>query len=712
MKVLSIYTFFLIVFSSLFLNTIYSDNLKDLNQPNPQKVPVEFNNHGVKRIDNYHWMRDDTRSNNKVIKHLDAENLFLESWFKQERDERKKLFKEITNRIPSKDQSVPIRVKNYEYYRKYDSNSEHPKLIRRKNKNSKEQIMLNVNKLAKKHEFYQLSNWSISPQEDQIAYSEDITGRRQYKIKFKSLTSEKDFLEILNNTSGDMAWSNDGKYLFYVLRHEETLLPYKVFRHELGTPQKKDKLIYEEKDPTFYLSVGNSRSMDFIEIYTSSTTSSETLLIDSSQPDKTPKAFLRREKDHLYTIEHDPSSERFLIETNYKAKNFRLMQSEVPTNKNKRNWKELIPHREEVLLKSVLAFQKHLVVMERQEGLVRLRVIEKESSISREVSFKDPTYSAYLASNPEYEVDRFYFGYSSLSTPDSIFSVKLDSGSKRLLKQTKLKGNFSPSRYRVERHYLKVRDGIQVPVSLVYRKDLFKKSKNPIFLYGYGSYGISVDASFSSSRLSLLDRGYIFAIVHVRGGQEMGRYWYETGKEFNKLNTFYDFIDVTKGLLNKGYGDKERVFAKGGSAGGLLMGAVMNMEPSLYKGIISNVPFVDVLTTMLDPSIPLTTGEYDEWGNPEKKDEFMYMLKYSPYDNIKENNYPSILVTAGLWDSQVQYFEPAKYVAKLRDFNQSDNPILFKVNMSAGHSGVSGRYASLKEVAMEYAFLFRVDKKK
>jgi len=699
----------LIYFTISLINPIHTEELSNLKLPSPNKVPVTFEAHGVKRVDNYYWMRDDTREDSQVISHLESENKYLENWFNSGSDLRDQLFEEITNRIPKKEDSVPIRLKNYEYFRRYEPGQEHAIYIRRKNKNSKEIILLDVNELAKESEFYQLANWSVSPNENLLAFAEDISGRRQYKIKFKDLISGKTSELILENTSGDMAWSADGKYFFYVLRHDETLLPFKVFRHEIGSSQDQDILVYEEKDSTFYLSVGNSRSMEYIEIYISSTTSSEVQLIEANSPNNKPEAFLVREPDHLYSIEHDPEDNRFLVETNWLAKNFRLMASSIDDSSSKDKWQELIAHRQDVLLQSVLPFPEHMVIMERENGLRSLRIVDKINNSEKKINFNDPTYSAYLAANPEYDADKFYFGYSSLRTPDSLFSAKLDTARKRLLKQAEVKGNFSSSDYKVERKLIEARDGTLVPVSLVYKRTKFRKKNNPMFVYGYGSYGNSIDAGFSSSRLSLLDRGYIFVIAHIRGGQELGREWYEDGKVFNKLNTFYDFIDVTKGLLNLGYGEEGRVYAGGGSAGGLLMGAIVNMEPSLYKGIISNVPFVDVITTMSDPSIPLTTGEYDEWGNPEIKEEFEYMMKYSPYDNIDYLTYPSILVTAGLWDSQVQYYEPAKYVAKLRDYTRSKNPILFKVNMSAGHGGVSGRFESLKEVAMEYAFLLRVD---
>ena len=703
-----ILSFLLICFSLINHTETNYKTLKNL-KPSPEKIPVTFEAHGVKRVDNYYWMRDDSRKDPKVIEHLNSENDYLENWFLSGTDRRDELFEEITARIPKKEDSVPIRLKNYEYFRRYEPDNEHAIYIRRKNKNSEENIIMDVNELAKDKEFYQLANWSISPDENIMAYAEDTNGRRQYSIKFKYLDTNLTASYSIKNTSGDMAWSLDGKYLFYVLRDEETLLPYKLYRHEIGTNQDQDIEVYEEKDDTFYLSVGNTRSMDYIEVNISSTTSSEVRLIDSKFPETQPEIFLTREKDHLYSVDHDPFSARFLVESNWQAINFRLLETNLENSKDKGQWKELIPHREDVLLQSVVPFPNHLVIMERENGLRNIKILEKESNSLKSINFNDPTYTAYLAANPEYDTDRFYFGYSSMRTPDSLFSVKLDSGRKRLLKQAEVKGVFSSSDYKVDRKFITARDGTSVPVSLVYKRSKFNKNKNPLFVYGYGSYGNSIDAGFSSSRLSLLDRGFIFAIAHIRGGQELGRSWYEDGKIFNKLNTFYDFIDVTKGLLKKGYGDSDRVYAGGGSAGGLLMGAIVNMEPKLYNGIISNVPFVDVITTMSDPSIPLTTGEYSEWGNPANKDEFEYILQYSPYDNIDSHEYPSILVTAGLWDSQVQYYEPAKYVAKLRDYNKSKNPILMKVNMTAGHSGVSGRFESLKEVAMEYAFLLRVD---
>ena len=699
---------FLLVFA-FFTTSIWANRDVSMNKiiPNPDKIPYKMEAHGIQRIDNYYWMRDDTRKNKKVINHLKKENKYLEAWFSDGEDLRKELFNEIVKRIPKKEDSVPVKMGSFEYFRRYKPGNEYPIFVRRSSKNSTEEIILDVNKLALGFEFFQIANFSISPSENIIAFAQDTSGRREYEIIFRDIDSGLNLSDSLKRTSGDMAWSRDGKDFFYVERHPETLLPSKLFKHILGENQENDILVYEERDSTFYISVGNTRSKKYIEINISSSTSSEVRLIESSKPNMDPKIFHPRQKNHLYSIEDD--NDRFLILTNWKAKNFRLMESALSKSKKRSLWQEIIPHKEDVLLQSVLSYPKNIVLMERESGLRRLRILDEKGNSEKVVSFHDPSYTAYLAANPEYASSKFYYGYSSMRSPDAIYSVDLQSGRKRKLKQAEIKGPFSPSLYKVQRKEIKARDGTLVPVSFVYRRDLYKKGKNPLFVYGYGSYGISVDAGFSSTRLSLLDRGFIFAIAHVRGGQDLGRKWYEDGKIFNKLNTFHDFIDVTKGLLNLGYGQAGRVYAGGGSAGGLLMGSIINMEPDLYNGIISNVPFVDVITTMSDETIPLTTGEYDEWGNPANKKAFKYIMKYSPYDNIGSYSYPSILVTAGLWDSQVQYYEPAKYVAKLRDYNTSDNPILFKVNLTAGHGGVSGRFASLEEVAMEYAFLLRSD---
>ncbi len=694
---------------SCFISTTYGED--KLKKPNPEKIPFVHKAHGEERIDNYQWLRDDTRKNKKVLSHLRLENKYLENWFKNGLDLRSKLFEEIVSRIPKKEDSVPVKMGSYTYFRRYEPDQEHAIYIRTNITTDKQEEILNVNNLAKSSKFYRLANWNISPSEDLLAFAEDKTGRRQYEIRIKNLQTGKLTQDKLVNTSGDIAWSSGSDYIFYIQRDPITLLPYRVLRHKLGEEQEKDKVIYEETDNTFHLSLGNSRTMSYIEIQASSTTSSETLLIPSDKPLSKPKSFQKRQKGHLYWIEDD--GDRFLVQTNLDAKNFKIMQVPKGGSTSKSNWKNLIQHNKSRFLESVLTFPSNFVLIYREDGLKKLRIYSRSGSTFKSIKMQDPSYSLYLAANPEYNASNFNFGYTSMRVPDSIYSASLNSARKKLLKQAKLKTAYDPSLYRVKRLKIKSRDGnTHIPVSLVYKKTSYKKGKNPLFIYGYGSYGNSLDAGFSSTRLSLLDRGYVFAIAHIRGGQEMGREWYEQGKMYKKLNTFYDFIDVTKGLVKRGVVDPDNLFAAGGSAGGLLMGAVINFEPNLYKAIISNVPFVDVVTTMSDPSIPLTTGEYNEWGNPGIKKQYDYMMKYSPYDNIDSLSYPSILVTTGLWDSQVQYYEPAKYVAKLRDYTTSDNPILMKVNMSAGHGGVSGRFASLEEVAMEYAFIIRQQKER
>ena len=701
---------FLLGFAS-FATNVWANRDIDMNKiiPNPEKIPFRMEAHGIERLDNYYWMRDDTRKSKKVINHLKKENKYLEAWFSDGEDLRKELFNEIVRRVPKKEDSVPVKIGSFEYFRRYKPGNEYPIFVRRSSKNSRDEIILDVNKLASNSEFFQIANFSISPSENIIAFAQDISGRREYEIIFRDIDSGMNLSDSIKRTSGDMAWSEDGKTLFYVERHPETLLPYKLFKHTIGKNQENDILVYEESDPTFYISVGNTRSKKYIEINISSTTSSEVRLIEASKPNLDPKIFYPRKKNHLYSIEDE--NDRFLILTNWKAKNFRLMESKLDNSASRSQWKELISHDPEILIQSFLTFPSNIALRQRVKGLSEIIILDTKAKQPRKLKFRDPAYSLHFSANPEYNSNKLYIRYSSMRVPDSVYSVNLNTLRKTLLKQADVKGKYLKNDYSVRRLNLKARDGAMVPVSLIYRKDTFVKGSNPLFLYGYGSYGHSIDASFSSTRISLLDRGFVFAIAHVRGGQELGRDWYEDGKMLKKKNTFFDFIDVTKGLIELGFGSPNRVYAGGGSAGGLLMGAIVNMEPELYNGIISNVPFVDVVTTMFDSSIPLTTGEYEEWGNPSKKEEFDYIFSYSPYDNIDRLPYPAILVTAGLWDSQVQYYEPAKYVSKLRDYSVSDNPIILKMNLKAGHSGVSGRFASLQEVAMEYAFLLRIDKK-
>ena len=524
--------FLLVCFLFVSPNQLHTTDLKELSPPKPKKQAVKFEAHGVVRIDDYYWMRDDTRKKPEVINHLKSENKYLEKWFKADLDQRDELFEEITSRIPKKEDSVPIPFGTYEYFRRYEPDNEHAIYVRKKLKSKKEEIILDVNILAKNSKFYTLSNWSISPAEDLIAIAEDTTGRRKYELKIKDIGADKFLNDTVKNTSGAMAWSQDGQYLFYVLREKETLLPYQVYRHKIGDKQSQDKLVYEEKDETFYVTVGNSRSMKYIEIDISSTTSSETLLIDATKPTSEPIKVLEREDDHLYSVEDDAN--RLLILTNWKAKNFRLIETSLNNSSKKTTWKELVPHRDDVLLQSFLTYPSNIVLMEREKGLRQIRVMSSKGNLLRKVKFNDPAYSAYFAANPEYHSKKLYFGYTSMRTPESIYSYDLETGRRKLLKQAEVLGTFSPSVYKVERKAIEARDGTKVPVSLVYKRDSFKRGKNPLLVYGYGSYGNSIDPGFSSTRLTLLNRGFVFAIAHVRGGQELGRQWYEDGKMLNK----------------------------------------------------------------------------------------------------------------------------------------------------------------------------------
>jgi oligopeptidase B len=504
---------------------------------------------------------------------------------------------------------------------------------------------------------------------------------------------------VLENTSGNFEWANDSATVYYVRKHAKTLLPYQVYRHVVGSDPQQDVLIYEEQDDTFYVSLEKTTSERFILIHLSSTTTSEILLLDANSADSKPQMFAPRRKDHEYAIDH--YREHFYIRSNRNGKNFGLYQSEQAEESQ---WQELIAPRTDVMLEGFNLFRDWLVVEERIAGLTQLRQIHWQSGEDKSIAFDDPTYVTWLAYNPDPETELLRYGYSSMTTPTTLYELDLDSGERELLKQQEVK-NFTAEDYRSERVWVKARDGVEVPVSLVYRADRFAHGANPLMVYAYGSYGSSMDPAFSASRLSLLDRGFVFALAHIRGGAELGQLWYEDGKLFNKQNTFNDFIDVTKALVEQGYGDADRVFAMGGSAGGLLMGAVVNQAPELFNGVVAQVPFVDVVTTMLDESIPLTTGEYDEWGNPNDKAYYDYILQYSPYDQVKAQDYPHMLVTTGLHDSQVQYWEPAKWVAKLRELKTDDRQLLLYTDMDAGHGGKSGRFKAYEDIALEYAFI-------
>ncbi|PZQ95099.1 MAG: oligopeptidase B [Aeromonas media] len=655
--------------------------------PVAAKHPHTLKKHGDTRVDNYYWLRDDERQKPEVLDYLKAENAYTEAMLAPIKPLREQLYKEMVARIPQQDESVPYVKNGYRYQTRYEPGKEYAIYSRSKVEGDGAPALSRNNR------------W--------LAVAEDYLSRRQYRIQFLDLESGAWAADTLENTSGNLVWANDSKTVFYVRKHPKTLLPYQVYRHELGTDPAKDTLVYEEKDDSFYVSLYATTSEDFIVISLSSTTTSEARLIDANVPGQTPRLFLPRQVDHEYSLDHYRG--RFYVRSNKDGKNFGLYETkESPVDR----WKAVIAPNPDVLLESYALFRDWLVLEERSQGLTRLRQVNWQSGEQKEIAFDDPAYVTWLAYNPEPDTSALRYGYSSMTTPSSTYELDMDSGKRTLLKQQPVAG-FVPAQYASERLWITARDGVAVPVSLVYRKDKFKKAgggagTNPLLVYGYGSYGASMDPDFSSSRLSLLDRGFVYAIAHIRGGEELGRTWYEEGKLLKKQNTFNDFIDVTEALVAQGYGARDQVYAMGGSAGGLLMGAVINQAPQLYRGVVAQVPFVDVVTTMLDESIPLTTGEYDEWGNPNQKRYYDYMKAYSPYDQVKAQAYPNLLVTTGLHDSQVQYWEPAKWVAKLRELKTDDNQLLLSTDMEAGHGGKSGRFKAYEDIALEFAFILEL----
>lgn len=674
--------------------------------PVAARIPKLLTIHDDQRIDEYYWIRDDDRKDKRVLDLLKKENEYTQQVMAHSEALQDSLYKELTGRLKVDDQTVPVKKQDYWYYREFREGGEYPVYLRKPDdfdRRNDIEVLLDANELSKGHEYYNLGNWAVSSGQNLIAYAEDFVSRRLYTISVKDLDGEKLFSEQIHNTSGDIAWANDNKTFFYVKRDLQTLLPYQVYRHSVGEDPATDELIYEETDQTYSTRVYKSRDLGFVVIVNKSTLSSQYRLVDADHPEREPVVFLDREAKHEYTIH--PNGKDFYIRTNWQAKNFRLMKASKKDTGDKTKWVEVIPARENVLLEDVEVFDNYLAVNERVNGQSMLRVIDSATLENRNLSFPDPVYSASFHSNPELGATRLRYRYSSLTTPDSVYEYDMKNGGTRLLKQDEVVGRFDPTWYKSERTFATARDGTLIPISIVYRKNLRKQRANPLYIHAYGSYGYSSEASFSSARLSLLDRGFVYAIVHVRGGEEMGRQWYLDGKLLKKRNTFWDFIDATRFLVAEGYGDKDKVFASGGSAGGLLMGVVANEAPDLYKGIIAHVPFVDVVTTMLDESIPLTAGEFDEWGNPQDKQYYEYMLSYSPYDQVKAQHYPNIFVTTGLWDSQVQYFEPVKWVAKLRDMKLDDNLVLIDINMDAGHGGASGRYKRYRTTALEFTFV-------
>ena len=679
----------------------------------PQQAPVadkikkEIVKHGYNRIDNYYWMRES--KNPKVLTHLKAENEYLKNILKPAAELQEKLFNEMAGRIQHTDISVSYKDNGYYYYKRYEEGKEYPVFLRKKDlEEIEEEILLNVNEMAEGHSYFDISNFglSVSPDNKILAFGYDSIGSGVYTIIFKDLITGKWLEDKIPNTTGDPVWANDNKTVFYSIP-DKLFRSFKVKKHLLSVKSEKDKLVFHEKDIGFDIYVYKSKSKKYIIIRSFSTLSLEYLVLDADKPSEDFKIIQPREKGLEYSIDH--YGDRFYILTNYQAKNFRLMETSV-NKTGKENWKEVIPHREDARIFSIEVFKDYLAVEEFKNGIKEINVIDLINSTSHYMKFEEEVYSAYISNahisiNLDFETEWLRYRYSSLTTPGSIYEYNMRTGEKKLLKQRKISGAFDPLAFESRRFYATSKDGKRVPVSIVYKKGLVLNGENPLLLTGYGAYGGYEDLSFSTDRISLLDRGFIFAIAHVRGGEELGREWYEDGKLLNKKNTFTDFIACAEHLIKEGYTRPDKLFAQGQSMGGLMMCTVVNMRPDLFKGIIANVPFADVLTSMLDKSLPLTSTEYDELGNPNKKEYHDYMLSYSPYDNIEVKKYPSILVTTGLNDF---YWHGAKFVAKLRDLKTDSNPVLLYTNLSAGHDGASGRFEAIRETALEYTFLLQL----
>lgn len=675
--------------------------------PIAKKIDTVLSNHSVDRLDPYYWMNK--RDSKEVLDYLEAENSYYRQETKETEAFQETLFEEMKSRIKEDDESVPFKKNGYWYITKFEKGKEYPIYTRKKETlEAPEELLFDCNQMAEGFSYFHLGSFSVSPDNQLAVYSIDTVSRRQYTLHVKDLESGQILEDTIVNTSGSASWANDNKTLFYSLKDEQTLRSIAIYRHQLG--DQKDQLMYLEEDDTFSVFVSKSRSGKYIVIGSSSTLTSEYRILNADQPLSEFDLFTKRQRGLEYDISH--FEDHFYILTNKdEATNFKVMRTPID-HTAVGNWEDFITHDSKSLIEDFTCFKKYYVLATRENGLSRIKIASWDQQTSYEIPFDNETYTAYIGSNPEFDSLELRYGYTSLIEPNSVYNFHMETKEKTLLKQVEvLGGAFEPTNYIQERIWAKAEDGVQVPISLVYHKETPLDGSSPLFQYGYGSYGHTIDPSFSSLRLSLLDRGFIYAIAHIRGSEYMGREWYETGKLLQKMNTFTDFIACSKHLIAQNYTSEEGLFAYGGSAGGLLMGAVMNMAPKLYKGIVANVPFVDVVTTMLDDSIPLTTGEYDEWGNPNQKEFFDYMLSYSPYDQVSAQEYPNTLIITGYHDSQVQYWEPAKWVAKLRDLKTDSNQLYFSINMDAGHGGASGRFESLKEVAQEYSFIINLANK-
>jgi len=682
--------------------------MSKIKPPKAKIIPTTFEKFDDIRIDNYFWLND--RENPEVIDYLIKENEYYQEMTAHTHNFQKELFEEMKSRIKEDDQSVPYLYNGYYYITRFETGSDYPIYSRKKGSlSANEEIMFNCNELAKGHKYFKLGGLSVSFDNQYIAFSVDTFGRRIYTVQIKNLVSGEFFNDKIENTTGDSTWANDNSTLFYTRQDEQTLRPDKVFKHKLNTDAVNDSLVYFEKDDTYSVEVTKEKSKKYIVISSSSTMTTEFRTLLADQPDGEFKIFQKRVRGLEYDIAH--FGDHFFVLTNKDdATNFKLMKTpELATAKE--NWVDFIAHREDVLIEDIDIFSHFLVITERFNGLNTIRIMPWSGEGAYYLPFESETYTAYTSTNVDFDTDILRYGYQSMATPASIIDFNMKTKEKELMKEQQvLGGKFDKNNYTEERVWATAQDGTKVPISMVYRKELKKDGTNPLLQYAYGSYGYSMDATFSSTRLSLLDRGFIFAIAHIRGGEDLGRQWYEHGKLLKKKNTFTDFLDCSNFLITEKYTSPSHLYAEGGSAGGLLMGVIANMAPELYNGIIAQVPFVDVVTTMLDDTIPLTTGEYDEWGNPNIKKYYNYIKTYSPYDNVKAQVYPSMYVSTGLHDSQVQYWEPAKWVAKLRVFKTDNNVIYLDTNMNAGHGGASGRFEALKELAKEFSFLLDLEK--
>nr|WP_315179070.1 S9 family peptidase [uncultured Flavobacterium sp.] len=707
MKNRLIITSLCVIFVTSFTNTKAQQMLKKSPIPVAKIIPKSLEKHNETRIDNYFWLND--RENPEVIDYLNKENTYYDAMTAHTKDFQKELFEEMKGRIKEDDQSVPYLYNGYYYITRFEKGQDYPIYSRKKGSlSANEEILFNCNDLAKGHSYFQLGGLSVSPDNKFASFGIDIVGRRIYTIQIKNLETGEILSDKIENATGNSVWANDNKTIFYTRQDKVTLRSDKVFKHKLSTDAADDVLVFNEKDDTFNVSVSKEKSRKYIVIGSGSTLTTEYRILNSDTPDGEFVVFQPRVRGLEYSISHFGDS--FYILTNKdKATNFKLMKT--PENATaKENWKDIIAHRKDVLLEDIEIFRNYLVVEERSNGLNHIRIMPWNGAGQYYLPFGSETYNAYTTTNVDFDTDILRYSYQSLATPSSVIDFNMKTKEKEIKKEQEvLGGKFDKNNYIEERVWAKATDGTKVPISLVYRKGLKKDGNNPLLLYAYGSYGVTMDTYFSSTRLSILDRGFVFAIAHIRGGEDLGRQWYEDGKLLKKKNTFTDFIDCSKFLIQEKYTSPKHLYAEGGSAGGLLMGAVVNMAPELYNGVIAQVPFVDVITTMLDDTIPLTTGEYDEWGNPNVKKYYDYMLSYSPYDNVKAQKYPNMFVSTGLHDSQVQYWEPAKWVAKLRTQKTNDTVLYLNTNMDAGHGGASGRFEALKELAKEYSFLLDLE---